>query len=515
MFQRSILVIGLLIAAAGCSSSDSGGAKGQDKMKEYSTPQNYAMVVGTVKARGGAPLGDVQVSVGGLKVTTNNQGYFALAQIPENPNTVVNFRKDSFVPNTKTLHTRVGESSFLEVEMSPGAAAANFDSVQGVNANNGSARVIIPPDSLVLPDGRPYSGPAKISVTPFDPSTPEGHKAFPGNFLGVQADGEVIPFRSLGFVDITPTTPDGTPLQLKEGAEAEIEVPIGGALLNSAPDSLPLWFFNTQDGQWHEEGVAVRSGNIYRSKVRHFSIWNCDVGLRRAHVIGRVVNCGEDGLPVKGARVTIQNVFAGWTSGESSTPADGTFRIPVNAGEPVTLWADKGGQKSTVKNFTAPGRNEIYDVGDICLGVPKVQIVLTWGIQPVDLDAHLTIPTAPARGHVFFGTKNTGNANLDTDDTSSFGPEIISIFKLHTGTYRYSVHHFAGEGNISSSKAHVHMTIEGQGIFQMDPPGNAKGRGDLWVLWDFEVRDGRVINILPRSSLVDAQVAREKNTLNP
>lgn len=508
---RFYLLSALLALTIGCSSSTSGpGGGGNKKLEEYSTPQNYAMVVGTVKNPEGSPIGDVEVSVGGLKVSTNNQGYFALAQIPENPATVVNFKKATFIPQTKRLHTRIGESSFLEVTLAPQAGAATFSAGAGVNASNGGARVIIPPGSLILPDGNAYTGPAKISVTAFDPSTASGHKAFPGNFEGVQADGEVIPFRSLGFVDITPTTPEGVPLQLREGAEAEIEVPIGPSLLASAPDTLPLWFFNTQDGQWHEEGVAVRSGNIYRSKVRHFSIWNCDVGLRRAWVIGRVINCTEDGRPVKGARVTIQNVFAGWSSGESSTPDDGTFRIPVNANEPVNLWADKGGLKSAVKNFTAPGRDQTYDVGDICLGVPKVQIVLTWGIQPVDLDAHLTIPTANQRSHLFFSRKNIGNANLDTDDTSSFGPEIVSVFKLHNGMYRYSVHHFSGEGNISTSKAHVHMTIEGQGIFQMDPPGNARGRGDLWVLWDFEVRDGRVVNILPRANMVEAAAAGQK-----
>lgn len=501
---------------AGCSSSNSGSTGGGDgKLKEYSTPQNYAMVVGTVKTASGSPVGEVEISIGSMKVTTNIQGYFAMAELPENPQTVVNFRKTNFVPQTKTLHTRVGESSFIEVMLAPTAAPISFTASQGVNALTGGARVIIPPDSLVTADGQAYTGPANITVTAFDPSTPEGHKAFPGNFVGIQADGTAIPFRSLGFADITPTTPDGRPLQLKAGTEAEIEIPIGNNLLASAPDTLPLWFFNTQDSQWHEEGVAQKTGNIYRSKVRHFSIWNCDVGLRRSWVIGRVINCGEDGLPVKAARVSIQNLYAGWTSGESSTPADGTFRIPVNANEPVILWADKNGQKSEQKSFQAPSRDETLDVGDICLGVPKVQIVLTWGIQPVDLDAHLTIPTAPARSHVFFGSKSVGNANLDTDDTSSFGPEMVTVFKLHTGIYRYSVHHFGGEGNISTSKAHVHMTIEGQGIFQMDPPGNAKGQGDLWVLWDFEVRDGRVVNILPRSNIVEAKIVQEKNAVNP
>jgi hypothetical protein len=362
-------------------------------------------------------------------------------------------------------------------------------------------------------DGAVYKGDARITVTPFDPTTEVGLRAFPGRFEGVQQDGQVIPIRSLGFVDMTPTTADGRALQLRPGAKADVEIQVAAGALAGAPATIPLWFFNPADGQWHEEGMATLDGNVYRGQVGHFSIWNCDVGLRRAWVVGRVVNCTEDGQPVKGARVTIQNVYAGWSSGEDSTPADGTFRIPVNADEPVNLWAEKGGQKSTVKSFTAPGRDETYDVGDICLGVPKVQIVLTWGLNPVDLDAHLTIPEPEGRSHLFFGNKRTGDAQLDTDDTTSFGPEMVTGFKLHDGVYRYSVHHFSGDGTIASSQAYVHMTIEGLGIFEMRPPGVSTGKGDLWVLWDFEARGGRVVNLMPSNTVVGSQEAEK--SVNP
>lgn len=513
--KSSILFLVIWAALSGCdSSSGGGGGGGNDKLREYTTPQNYAMVVGTVRNAGGAPVDEVDVSVGAMKVKTNNQGYFALERLPELGDLVVRFEKAGFVHQSRTLHTRVGESSFVEVTLAPMSPATSFPAAAGADVRTSGARVTIPPGALRTPDGREYGGDARLSVTVFDPSSEAGMKAFPGSFEGVQRDGNVIPFRSLGFADITPTTAAGIPLQLAPGAEADLEMPISAQLQASAPPELPLWYFNPGDGKWHEEGVAVRNGAVYAAKVRHFSIWNCDVGLRRAYVMGRVVNCSEDGRPVKAARVTIQNNLAGWSSGESSTPEDGTFRIPVNASEPVTLWAAKGGQKSQPKSFTAPGRDQTYDVGDVCLGVPKVQIVLTWGLQPVDLDAHLSIPTPGSRAHVFFGNKSAGNANLDTDDTTSFGPEIVTLFKLLDGTYRYSVHHYGGEGSIATSKAHVNMIIDGLGIFQMDPPGTSGGKGDLWSLWDFEVRGGRVINIIPNSRLI-LQKDVNSNSVHP
>lgn len=414
------------------------------------------------------------------------------------------------------MHTRVGESTFIDAHLARKSQETSFNAGSGVQATNGGATITIPPSSLVTATGAAYTGAAKIAVTAFDPSTRTGQDAFPGRFEGVQTNGTTIPFRSLGFVDFSPVTDAGAPLQLKPGARADIIIPVSPVQLATAPATIPLWFFNPQDSKWHEEGSAVLSGGAYRATITHFSIWNCDVGVYRAYVIGRVINCADAGQPVRGARVSIRNLNAGWTSGEDSTPAEGTFRIPVNAGEPVDLWAEKGGQTSRHLSFTAPPRDQTYDTGDICLGVPKIQIVLTWADKPVDLDAHLTIPNSSgSRDHLYFSQPNIGDAQLDTDDTNGYGPEIISVYKLHDGVYRYSVHHFAGEGLISTSRAYVHMAIEGKGIFEMRPPASSKGVGDVWGLWNISVQGGNVVQLTAPETLVNDKSANDADAFNP
>lgn len=518
MRETLLTAIGALTIAtvlAGCGKSDNAGPAKKD-LTQFTIPQSYALVVGTVRDLNNRVLGDVRVETNGQAVATNTQGYFAASRLPEAEHLVVTFQKEGFVPQTKVVHTRIGQNSRIDAFLAPRASETRFEAGQGVTAAHGVAAISIPANALQTPDGELYTGPAKISITPFDPTSDQGMLAFPGKFEGVGADGQVIPFRSLGFVDVTPLTADGRPLQLRPGISADITVPIAQGARANAPDKLPLWFFNPRDGQWHEEGSAVKSGSVYTGKINHFSIWNCDVGYRRAYVIGRVLNCSEDGQPVMGARVSIQNVRAGWTSGEDSTPADGKFRIPVNADEPVDLWAEKGGQKSQHKKFTAPGPDQTYDVGDICLGVPRVQIVLSWGPRPLDLDSHLTVPNgASARGHVFFGHKSDSDTQLDTDATRGFGPEIVTVFKFHDGVYRYSIHHFAGDGNLTGSNAYVHMTIEGLGIFEMTPPQGAQGRGDVWSLWDFEVKNGRVSRLNALATLENGKKAQDSSAFSP
>ena len=41
-------------------------------------------------------------------------------------------------------------------------------------------------------------------------------------------------------------------------------------------------------------------------------------------------------------------------------------------------------------------------------------------------------------------------ANLDTDDTSSYGPETITITERIYGTYTYAVHNYSNRNNSSS-----------------------------------------------------------------
>ena len=72
------------------------------------------------------------------------------------------------------------------------------------------------------------------------------------------------------------------------------------------------------------------------------------------------------------------------------------------------------------------------------------RIVLQWGLNPRDLDSHLTGPTpSGGRFHVFYShTIENEAAELDVDDTSSYGPETITIHRLIPGVYRYAVHDY-------------------------------------------------------------------------
>ncbi|MDQ6972576.1 MAG: carboxypeptidase regulatory-like domain-containing protein, partial [Mariprofundaceae bacterium] len=133
------------------------------------------------------------------------------------------------------------------------------------------------------------------------------------------------------------------------------------------------------------------------------------------------------------------------------------------------------------------------------LSAGQVRIVLSWGATPGDLDSHLVGPVSgaasgPQQFHVLYN--NTGSqtvspfAQLDTDVTSGFGPETITIAKRQTGTYRYYVHDFTNGGTSAStaltgnSSAVVKVFVGTANAPSATFNVPVTGAGDMWHVFD-------------------------------
>lgn len=77
-----------------------------------------------------------------------------------------------------------------------------------------------------------------------------------------------------------------------------------------------------------------------------------------------------------------------------------------------------------------------------------LRVVLTWGRSPADLDSHISYPG----NHIYWDSKIGTKANLDVDDTTSFGPETITITQKQVGKkYIYAIHNYTNGENPNSS----------------------------------------------------------------
>jgi hypothetical protein len=203
-------------------------------------------------------------------------------------------------------------------------------------------------------------------------------------------------------------------------------------------------------------------------------------------VIGKVVDA-VSGNPIGGATV---NILATGLSGQ--TDGNGNFSIGGVPTGPKTLQTLASGYiVQTQPQHVTGGPNPSVTIAlSPVLNADEIRIVLTWGVAPADLDAHLSGPRCgfPTRFHVsYFDQQPVDYAQLDIDDTSSFGPETVTIRQSNgiwiAGEYVFWVHNFNSTPEFGASAALVTVFQGASQIAQFPVnqfPGASTTTADLW-----------------------------------
>lgn len=200
------------------------------------------------------------------------------------------------------------------------------------------------------------------------------------------------------------------------------------------------------------------------------------------------------------------NVRANWsnTTGtilKNGTAQNGTYSIDMPAGN-YTIEFIKGDYITSYVNIaiqaSATTTKHVALVPESAGAVgDNIRIVLTWGLMPYDLDSHLYGPTVDGTStfHTYFVNKNYtygGNtiANLDRDDTDSYGPETTTIYELNSsGVYSFYVHDYTNKSSNSSSAlsmsgAQVKVYSSNMLIATFNIPTNQAGT--IWHVFDYD-----------------------------
>lgn len=165
----------------------------------------------------------------------------------------------------------------IKKEKSDFVTFEKFNSKDGATIIVDGASVTIPESSLMKSDGSDYDGLVNISVVYLSPSK-NIQPLMPGaDLMAITANGDTTPLISYGMINVEMTSENGENLQLKNGREATLKYPTpkGFALY----DTIPLWYFNEDNGLWIEDGYSVKQGDEYIGYVKHFTWWNCDIKL--------------------------------------------------------------------------------------------------------------------------------------------------------------------------------------------------------------------------------------------
>jgi hypothetical protein len=211
-------------------------------------------------------------------------------------------------------------------------------------------------------------------------------------------------------------------------------------------------------------------------------------------ISGKVVDA-TNAHPISGATVSVGSTT-------TTTGTDGTYRLDNIPAGIQTVTASKSGYISDSKQVLVVGGQETTDVNfalSPTMLTGQWRIVLTWGQNPSDLDSHLLVPqsdTNPNLGyHVYYANRGSNSdypyAYLDVDDTTSYGPETITILTRFQQKYKYFVHHYAGTGSLATSSAVVKVYVGNSLVKTYNVPTSQTSGYRYWYVFDINA-DGTI-----------------------
>lgn len=231
----------------------------------------------------------------------------------------------------------------------------------------------------------------------------------------------------------------------------------------------------------------------------------------RARVVGRVVNATTN-EPVAGVEARIPGASA-----RALTGPDGAFVLTgVPEGMVGIEFAAPGFTTETFeRELKAAEETRLNVVLSPGLEAGQIRVVLTWGDEPADLDAHLDGPSPHGdRFHVYFQAKGDLKSrefvSLDVDDRDGGGPETITVLGVANGVYRFFVHDYSHRTEqdsawLAQSGAEVRVYHGGQSRrFRT----NGRSLGNLWRVCEIEVNGETAVT--RRIDVYETEILQER-----
>lgn len=237
-----------------------------------------------------------------------------------------------------------------------------------------------------------------------------------------------------------------------------------------------------------------------------------------------VITDSRTGRPVSGITVYIKagiNNITGETLMTLTTNSNGTYITEaLTPGNYTAYIVDErtlddedyryGSYSLTIKvlsNVTISNQNATIS-NSVGLEIDGFRVVLTWGATPSDLDSHLQVNQTNGKSyHVYYSNKTpVSNANLDVDDTSSYGPETITVSSIVDGVYHYYVHDYSNGSSTSSTALansgatiNVYFGSEATPAYTFNVPS---GSGTYWHVFTYNSVTGEftINNVITTSS---------------
>lgn len=299
-----------------------------DTFSQYFGNEINRDFIGNVIDENDNPISGVSISIGNDTATTDDNGVFIIndASVKERF-AYIKAEKPGYIHGSRSVtpSTGVNKVSIMLLEENV-AGTINSGSSETVSLPNGSS--VSFDGNFIKPDGTAYSGSVDVIMQHLDPTDENMNLQMPGMLYAENQDGAERMLQSFGMLAVELRGAGGEDLNLAEGSTAEISIPLDASLLSTAPQTIPLWYFDEAHGYWKEEGQATLQGNAYVGEVSHFSFWNCDIPVEASIICINVLS--DDGIPLANLVVSITSENYGTTIGFTNANGEVCGYVPNN-----------------------------------------------------------------------------------------------------------------------------------------------------------------------------------------
>ena len=332
-----LLIFALSLILASCK-KDPEITKVVPTVTAYEIPQKTitASLSGTVVLEDGSPLEGASVFVGNESLTTDENGAFFFKNVKMNEyGTFVKVEKQGYFIGAKMVNPKAAKRSTTRIMLLEKTMVGSFTSTQGGTVDaNGSSKISLPANAVMTKAGAAYTGQVNVFAKWMNPTASNLGEMMPGDLRAINSEEKLVQLATYGMLAIELEGAGGEALQIATGSKANLEFPVPAELQTNAPSTIPLWYFNEDNGHWVQEGEASFDGTKYVGEVAHFSFWNCDDPYTIVQLEGTIIDQDGNPIPDQFVRITINsNAEAGY----GYTDEDGVFSGAVPKDEELTI----------------------------------------------------------------------------------------------------------------------------------------------------------------------------------
>jgi len=346
--------------------------------------QMTASISGAVIDEQGEPVVGATVTYRGAVGMTNESGLYQFENTTvDSKHNTLRITKNGFFEGARTFRSTVSSRLFQKTVLVEKQFEQSFSSSAGGTVSDVSSAAdanvqIVFAAGTIVHDGTqdPYDGEVEVAMHYIDPTSEAADEVMPGDLSVLLADDVLGKASTYGMAYVDLQSPSGQPLQIKDGATAQLSITVPEELRSVAPSEVKTSYFDESLGLWKEEGSATLQGDSYVSEVTHFSCWSYNSSSPSIVLSARVVD--EFGQPVPGVHVQVTEQDR-WQGGYGKTDQDGVFSGAVAKDAVLNIFLSNlgncpGQNSSLLRDQVGPFAADT-NLGDIIVDASAIETV--------------------------------------------------------------------------------------------------------------------------------------------